>query len=98
MSALPSIADVCSATSDVRFVPIADMPASNLDVRFTPDSGHSVALSSLRASCQKRRKADIPERQGPNFSDCARDNCEELRPPQPFKDRFSHHPALVLFG
>ena len=27
MSALPPKADMCSATSDVRFVPIADMPA-----------------------------------------------------------------------
>ena len=27
MSALPPIADMCSATRDVRFVPIADIPA-----------------------------------------------------------------------
>ena len=30
MSALPPKADVCSATRDVRFVPIADMPHSTL--------------------------------------------------------------------
>jgi hypothetical protein len=29
MSALPPIADMCSAKKDVRFVPIADMPTKH---------------------------------------------------------------------
>ena len=34
MSALPPKADMCGATRDVRFVPIADMPSGNFDVLF----------------------------------------------------------------
>ena len=32
MSALPSIADICSATRDVRFVPIADIEQDRAEV------------------------------------------------------------------
>ena len=36
MSALPPIADMCGATTDVRFVPIADIGAPNgLDCQVT---------------------------------------------------------------
>ena len=34
-SALPPIADMCGATSDVRFVPIADIAVGLRHVRFT---------------------------------------------------------------
>ena len=36
MSALPPIADIRSAKTNVRFVPIADIPRCLNDVRFAP--------------------------------------------------------------
>jgi hypothetical protein len=40
MSALPPKADMCGATSDVRFGSKADMCGARAHVRFTPESGH----------------------------------------------------------
>jgi hypothetical protein len=38
MSALPPKADMCGATFDVRFGPIADIRTAQRHVRFTPES------------------------------------------------------------
>ena len=40
MSALPPIADICSALAHVRFGSLADILPCGSDVRFTPESRH----------------------------------------------------------
>ena len=52
MSALPPKADMCSATRDVRFVPIADM-CSAWHVRLA-NSGHRALFDHLVGACEQR--------------------------------------------
>jgi uncharacterized lipoprotein YbaY len=44
MSALPPKADMCSALADVRFGSLADICTATSDVCFTPDSDHESGL------------------------------------------------------
>ena len=48
MSALPPIADTCSAQADVCFVPKADMCGATRDVRFVPIADIAVFIRSPR--------------------------------------------------
>ena len=51
MSALPPKADIRSAKTDVRFVPIADILASQRDVRSYLESGHLLASIEYPLKC-----------------------------------------------
>ena len=50
MFALPSKADMCGATRDVRFGPKVEVMSRHFHVRFTPESGHVVIFVSLQSS------------------------------------------------
>src|SRR5262245_58100557 len=58
--ALPPKADMCGATSDVRFGPKADICSAKRHVRFTPESGHGACDSIARTAADNCSKSTAP--------------------------------------